>query len=157
MSDRNAKLAGQCPVSYSYFRHGGQKWKSNRPLAFSGSGWNFDFTSELPLKSFPFPVPKKGFPWLSYISERDDIGNVTQGELLRTLEQCDLSASRCTSPSMSPATSLLHTNLTGSRLKLSYSCPSLSEDDRDEAGATGGKPKYGILISQCWSMTVDMD
>lgn len=82
-------------------------------------------------------------------TERDDIGNVTQGELLRTLEQCDLSASRCTSPSMSPATSLLHTNLTGSRLKLSYSCPSLSEDDRDEAGATGGKPKYGILISQC--------
>jgi len=82
-------------------------------------------------------------------AERDDIGNVTQGELLRTLEQCDLSASRCTTPSMSPATSLLHTNLTGSRLKLSYSCPSLGEDDREEAGASGGKSKYGILISQC--------
>lgn len=82
-------------------------------------------------------------------TERDDIGNVTQGELLRTLEQCDLSASRCTTPSMSPATSLLQTNLTGSRLKLSYSCPSLGEDDREESGASGGKSKYGILISQC--------
>lgn len=82
-------------------------------------------------------------------AERDDIGNVTQGELLRTLEQCDLSASRCTTPSMSPATSLLHTNLTGSRLKLSYSCPSLGEDDREEAGVSGAKSKYGILVSQC--------
>ena len=87
--------------------------------------------------------------FIIYFTERDDIGNVTQGELLRTLEQCDLSASRCTTPSMSPATSLLHTNLTGSRLKLSYSCPSLGEDDREEAGASGGKSKYGILISQC--------
>lgn len=87
--------------------------------------------------------------YFSFLLERDDIGNVTQGELLRTLEQCDLSASRCTTPSMSPATSLLHTNLTGSRLKLSYSCPSLGEDDREEAGASGGKSKYGILISQC--------
>ena len=82
-------------------------------------------------------------------AERDDIGNVTQGELLRTLEQCDLSASRCTTPSLSPATSLLHTNLTGSRLKLSYSWPSLGEDDREEAGVSGGKSKYGILVSQC--------
>lgn len=82
-------------------------------------------------------------------AERDDIGNVTQGELLRTLEQCDLSASRCTTPSMSPATSLLHTNLTGSRLKLSYSWPSLGEDDREEAEGSGGKSKYGILVSQC--------
>lgn len=88
-------------------------------------------------------------PSVTLSTERDDIGNVTQGELLRTLEQCDLSASRCTTPSMSPATSLLHTNLTGSRLKLSYSCPSLGEDDREEAGASGGKSKYGILISQC--------
>lgn len=81
-------------------------------------------------------------------TERDDIGNVTQGELLRTLEQCDLSASRCTTPSISPATSLLQTNFTGSRLKPSYSCPSLNEDDRDEAGPSNGKSRY-VYISQC--------
>lgn len=87
-------------------------------------------------------------PVVISIAERDDIGNVTQGELLRTLEQCDLSASRCTTPSISPATSLLQTNFTASRLKPSYSCPSLNEDDRDEAGPSNGKSRY-VYISQC--------
>ncbi|KAK3742239.1 hypothetical protein QZH41_009025 [Actinostola sp. cb2023] len=50
----------------------------------------------------------------------------SEGELMKTLEQCDLSASRCTTPSLSPATSLLQTNLQESRIKLSLSCPSLT-------------------------------
>ena len=97
-----------------------------------------------------------------------DVSGPTEGELLRTLEQFELSASRCTTPSLSPATSLM-TNLVGSRLKLhSLSCPSLTEEDREEAGATQSQQqqqqrqqqdeqgsgeavggRFGILISQC--------
>ena len=73
-------------------------------------------------------------------------------ELIKTLEHCDLSASRCSTPSLSPATSLL-TNLEGSRPKLSRSCPSLAEDEHEEAGASGPdgrRRRYGpVLISQC--------
>ncbi|XP_048585658.1 BTB/POZ domain-containing protein KCTD3 isoform X2 [Nematostella vectensis] len=57
----------------------------------------------------------------------------TEGELLKTLEQCDLSASRCSTPSLSPATSVIQTNdLLGSRMKLSLSCPSLTEEETEE-------------------------
>ena len=96
-----------------------------------------------------------------------EVSGPTEGELLRTLEQCDLSASRCTTPSLSPATSLM-TNLVGSRLKLhSLSCPSLTEEERVEAGANASympQPRqqeeeesrdeesgahFGFLISQC--------
>ncbi|EDO48579.1 predicted protein [Nematostella vectensis] len=57
----------------------------------------------------------------------------TEGELLKTLEQCDLSTSRCSTPSLSPATSVIQTNdLLGSRMKLSLSCPSLTEEETEE-------------------------
>ena len=40
----------------------------------------------------------------------DNIGGPTQDELLQVLDNCDLSNSRCTTPSVSPATSLYNTS-----------------------------------------------
>lgn len=37
-----------------------------------------------------------------------DIGGPTEEELLQLLDQCDLSTSRCATPNISPAPSLLH-------------------------------------------------
>lgn len=37
-----------------------------------------------------------------------DIGGPTEEELLQLLDQCDLSASRCATPNISPAPSVLH-------------------------------------------------
>lgn len=69
---------------------------------------------------------------------------------MKTLEQCDLSASRCTTPSLSPASSLLQTNLQGSRIKLSLSCPSLTEEDALEPGRSRRPSRQKrVMISQC--------
>lgn len=45
------------------------------------------------------------------------MGGPTQDELLQVLEHCDLSNSRCTTPSVSPAASLYNAT-SGSRFKL---------------------------------------
>ncbi|XP_008308622.1 BTB/POZ domain-containing protein KCTD3 isoform X3 [Cynoglossus semilaevis] len=39
---------------------------------------------------------------------REDVGGPTEEELLQLLDQCDLSSSRCVTPNISPAPSLLH-------------------------------------------------
>lgn len=37
-----------------------------------------------------------------------DVGGPSEEELLQLLDQCDLSASRCATPNISPAPSVLH-------------------------------------------------
>ncbi|XP_074522829.1 BTB/POZ domain-containing protein KCTD3 [Halichoeres trimaculatus] len=51
--------------------------------------------------------------------KRDDVGGPTEEELLQLLDQCDLSASRCATPNISPAPSVLH------HTRLRESCSSL--------------------------------
>lgn len=54
-----------------------------------------------------------------------DAGGPTEEELLKLLDQCDLSASRCATPSISPAASVVqHSRLreAGSRWGLSTGC-----------------------------------
>lgn len=51
--------------------------------------------------------------------KKDDVGGPTEEELLQLLDQCDLSTSRCATPNISPATSLLH------HTRLRESCSSL--------------------------------
>ncbi|CAL1603880.1 unnamed protein product [Knipowitschia caucasica] len=43
--------------------------------------------------------------------KKEDVGGPTEEELLQLLDQCDLSSSRCATPNISPASSLLHTRL----------------------------------------------
>ncbi|XP_066279834.1 BTB/POZ domain-containing protein KCTD3-like isoform X1 [Branchiostoma lanceolatum] len=56
------------------------------------------------------------------------VGGPTEVELLKLLEQCDISASRCSTPSLSPSTSLV-----ASRLRMVQ-----PEDSQEEGGAAGG-------------------
>uniref|UniRef100_A0A671V8Y7 BTB/POZ domain-containing protein KCTD3 n=1 Tax=Sparus aurata TaxID=8175 RepID=A0A671V8Y7_SPAAU len=51
--------------------------------------------------------------------KRDDVGGPTEEELLQLLDQCDLSTSRCATPNISPAPSVLH------HTRLRESCSSL--------------------------------
>lgn len=51
--------------------------------------------------------------------KREDVGGPTEEELLQLLDQCDLSTSRCATPNISPAPSLLH------HTRLRESCSSL--------------------------------
>lgn len=39
-----------------------------------------------------------------------DVGGPTEEELLKLLDQCDLSTSRCATPNISPATSVVQPN-----------------------------------------------
>ncbi|OCT79417.1 hypothetical protein XELAEV_180262275mg, partial [Xenopus laevis] len=41
-------------------------------------------------------------------TEEKDVGGPTEEELLKLLDQCDLSTSRCATPNISPATSVVH-------------------------------------------------
>ncbi|KAJ0002223.1 hypothetical protein NQD34_002019 [Periophthalmus magnuspinnatus] len=51
--------------------------------------------------------------------KKEDVGGPTEEELLQLLDQCDLSTSRCATPNISPASSLLHPT------RLRDSCSSL--------------------------------
>lgn len=51
--------------------------------------------------------------------KKEDVGGPTEEELLQLLDQCDLSTSRCATPNISPASSLLH------HTRLRESCSSL--------------------------------
>ncbi|XP_036066774.1 BTB/POZ domain-containing protein KCTD3 [Oryzias melastigma] len=51
--------------------------------------------------------------------KKDDIGGPTEEELLQLLDQCDLSTSRCATPNISPAPSVMH------HTQLRESCSSL--------------------------------
>ncbi|XP_068616625.1 BTB/POZ domain-containing protein KCTD3 [Brachionichthys hirsutus] len=51
--------------------------------------------------------------------KREDVGGPTEEELLQLLDQCDLSTSRCATPSISPAPSVMH------HTRLRESCSSL--------------------------------
>uniref|UniRef100_A0A8C6SQ67 BTB/POZ domain-containing protein KCTD3 n=1 Tax=Neogobius melanostomus TaxID=47308 RepID=A0A8C6SQ67_9GOBI len=51
--------------------------------------------------------------------KKDDVAGPTEEELLQLLDQCDLSTSRCATPNISPASSLLHHS------RLRESCSSL--------------------------------
>ncbi|XP_075906225.1 BTB/POZ domain-containing protein KCTD3 isoform X2 [Nelusetta ayraudi] len=67
--------------------------------------------------------------------KRDDVGGPSEEELLQLLDQCDLSASRCATPNISPAPSVLH------HTRLRESCSSLqlqTPDPIPEAQATYG-------------------
>ncbi|XP_069030133.1 BTB/POZ domain-containing protein KCTD3 [Embiotoca jacksoni] len=67
--------------------------------------------------------------------KKDDVGGPTEEELLQLLDQCDLSTSRCATPSISPAPSMLH------HTRLRESCSSLqlqAQEPIPESQATYG-------------------
>ncbi|KAM6979900.1 BTB/POZ domain-containing protein KCTD3 [Aplochiton taeniatus] len=55
----------------------------------------------------------------------DDVGGPSEAELLQLLDQCDLSTSRCATPNISPAPSVLH------HAQLRESCSSLQLQSQD--------------------------
>ncbi|XP_055000696.1 BTB/POZ domain-containing protein KCTD3 isoform X2 [Sorex araneus] len=67
-------------------------------------------------------------------SEDKDVGGPTEEELLKLLDQCDLSASRCATPNISPATSVLQP----SRLRESSSSLQLQHHETVHEAATYG-------------------
>ncbi|XP_005348911.1 BTB/POZ domain-containing protein KCTD3 isoform X1 [Microtus ochrogaster] len=67
-------------------------------------------------------------------SEDKDAGGPTEEELLKLLDQCDLSASRCATPNISPATSVLQ----HSRLRESNSSLQLQHHETIHEAATYG-------------------
>lgn len=67
-------------------------------------------------------------------SEDKDVGGPTEEELLKLLDQCDLSTSRCATPNISPATSVLQQ----SRLRESNSSLQLQHHDTIHEAATYG-------------------
>ncbi|XP_055966559.1 BTB/POZ domain-containing protein KCTD3 isoform X2 [Sorex fumeus] len=67
-------------------------------------------------------------------SEEKDVGGPTEEELLKLLDQCDLSASRCATPNISPATSVLQP----SRLRESSSSLQLQHHETVHEAATYG-------------------
>jgi hypothetical protein len=85
----------------------------------------------------------------------------TQGELLQVLDNCDLSNSRCTTPSVSPAASLYNTagssrvRCAGAALYDSHLASSIEEqheldeihDDGENADMPVNRPTY--FVSQC--------
>uniref|UniRef100_A0A8C2WK79 Potassium channel tetramerization domain containing 3 n=1 Tax=Cyclopterus lumpus TaxID=8103 RepID=A0A8C2WK79_CYCLU len=67
--------------------------------------------------------------------KREDVGGPSEEELLQLLEQCDLSTSRCATPNISPAPSVLH------HTRLRESCSSLqlqAQEPISESQATYG-------------------
>nr|XP_040024136.1 LOW QUALITY PROTEIN: BTB/POZ domain-containing protein KCTD3 [Gasterosteus aculeatus aculeatus] len=67
--------------------------------------------------------------------KREDAGGPTEEELLQLLDQCDLSTSRCATPNISPAPSMLH------QTRLRESCSSLqlqAQEPISESPATYG-------------------
>ncbi|KAM7423875.1 hypothetical protein PAMA_000305 [Pampus argenteus] len=67
--------------------------------------------------------------------KKDDVGGPTEEELLQLLDQCDLSTSRCATPNISPAPSMLH------HTRLRESCSSLqlqAQEPIPESQATYG-------------------
>ncbi|XP_078107679.1 BTB/POZ domain-containing protein KCTD3 isoform X1 [Sander vitreus] len=67
--------------------------------------------------------------------KREDAGGPTEEELLQLLDQCDLSTSRCATPNISPAPSMLH------HTRLRESCSSLqlqAQEPIPESQATYG-------------------
>ncbi|XP_074078768.1 BTB/POZ domain-containing protein KCTD3 isoform X1 [Macrotis lagotis] len=67
-------------------------------------------------------------------SEDKDIGGPTEEELLKLLDQCDLSTSRCATPNISPATSVVQHN----RLRESNSSLQLQHHETIHEAATYG-------------------
>ncbi|XP_027467411.1 BTB/POZ domain-containing protein KCTD3 isoform X7 [Zalophus californianus] len=67
-------------------------------------------------------------------SEEKDVGGPTEEELLKLLDQCDLSTSRCATPNISPATSVLQ----HSRLRESSSSLQLQHHETIHEAATYG-------------------
>ncbi|KGL87439.1 BTB/POZ domain-containing protein KCTD3, partial [Charadrius vociferus] len=67
-------------------------------------------------------------------SEDKDIGGPTEEELLKLLDQCDLSTSRCATPNISPATSVVQPN----RLRESNSSLQLQHHETIHETATYG-------------------
>ncbi|KAM9817522.1 LOW QUALITY PROTEIN: BTB/POZ domain-containing protein KCTD3 [Neosynchiropus ocellatus] len=59
--------------------------------------------------------------------KKEDVGGPTEEELLQLLDQCDLSTSRCATPNVSPAPSLLH------HPRLRESCASLQLQAQETA------------------------
>lgn len=43
-----------------------------------------------------------------FVFSHQEVGGPTEEELLKLLDQCDLSTSRCATPNISPAPSVLH-------------------------------------------------
>ncbi|XP_056868290.1 BTB/POZ domain-containing protein KCTD3 isoform X2 [Takifugu flavidus] len=69
--------------------------------------------------------------------KREDVGGPTEEELLKLLDQCDLSASRCVTPNISPAPSVLH------HTRLRDSCSSLQLQAQDQIPET--QETYGAV------------
>uniref|UniRef100_A0A674M9V3 BTB/POZ domain-containing protein KCTD3 n=1 Tax=Takifugu rubripes TaxID=31033 RepID=A0A674M9V3_TAKRU len=69
--------------------------------------------------------------------KREDVGGPTEEELLKLLDQCDLSASRCVTPNISPAPSVLH------HTRLRDSCSSLQLQAPDQIPET--QETYGAV------------
>lgn len=67
-------------------------------------------------------------------SEDKDVGGPTEEELLKLLDQCDLSTSRCATPNISPATSVVQPN----RLRESNSSLQLQHHETIHETATYG-------------------
>uniref|UniRef100_H3DK15 BTB/POZ domain-containing protein KCTD3 n=1 Tax=Tetraodon nigroviridis TaxID=99883 RepID=H3DK15_TETNG len=68
--------------------------------------------------------------------KREDIGGPTEEELLQLLDQCDLSASRCATPNISPAPSVLHnTRLRESSSSLQLQAPEPIPESQETYGA----------------------
>ncbi|XP_069624597.1 BTB/POZ domain-containing protein KCTD3 [Ranitomeya imitator] len=71
-------------------------------------------------------------------TEEKDVGGPTEEELLTLLDQCDLSASRCATPNISPATSVVYQ----SRLRDSSSSLQLHHETIHEAATYGSLRSY---------------
>ncbi|OCT77586.1 hypothetical protein XELAEV_18028678mg [Xenopus laevis] len=71
-------------------------------------------------------------------TEEKDVGGPTEEELLKLLDQCDLSTSRCATPNISPATSVVH----HSRLRDSNSSLQLQHETIHETATYGSVRPY---------------
>ncbi|CAJ1048930.1 BTB/POZ domain-containing protein KCTD3 isoform X1 [Xyrichtys novacula] len=69
--------------------------------------------------------------------KREDVGGPTEEELLQLLDQCDLSTSRCATPNISPAPSVLH------HTRLRESCSSLQLQTQEPIPES--QPTYGAV------------
>ncbi|XP_029937182.1 BTB/POZ domain-containing protein KCTD3 [Myripristis murdjan] len=69
--------------------------------------------------------------------KKEDVGGPTEEELLQLLDQCDLSTSRCATPNISPAPSVLH------HTRLRESCSSLQLQAQEPIPES--PPTYGAL------------
>nr|XP_057945296.1 BTB/POZ domain-containing protein KCTD3 [Doryrhamphus excisus] len=68
---------------------------------------------------------------------KEDVGGPTEEELLQLLDQCDLSTSRCATPNISPAPSVLH------HTRLRESCSSLQLHTQETIPEN--QPTYGAV------------